>query len=131
MQPTLSAADRSVLIERNSIASTDLPQARTEMPRGRYVACSVRARWARTSISRADCGAPGSRADVFMAVNGPIVCEIDTDTPSGEAEAMLLDRVALRGDGLVDPNASFEERFTAMIEGVPAAARSGSATRRI
>ena len=30
------------------------------------------------------------RADVFRTVAGPIVCELNSDTPSGEAEAVLL-----------------------------------------
>jgi glutathionylspermidine synthase len=56
-----------------------------------------------------------ARADVFMTAKGPVVCEINSDTPSGEAEAVLLNRVTFRGEGLVDPNASLEERFVDMI----------------
>jgi glutathionylspermidine synthase len=56
-----------------------------------------------------------ARADVFLTDRGPRICELNCDTPSGEAEAVLLNRAAAR-PGLSDPNAALEDRFCAMIE---------------
>src|SRR5205814_5564700 len=42
-----------------------------------------------------------ARADVFVTSSGPIFCELNCDTPSGEPEAVLLNRAAAR-PGLVD-----------------------------
>jgi hypothetical protein len=55
-----------------------------------------------------------ARADVFATANGFAVCELNCDTPSGEPEAVLLNRAAARA-GLVDPNAGLGERFCGMI----------------
>jgi len=67
-----------------------------------------------------------ARADVFLTGDGPRICELNCDTPSGEAEAVLLNRAAAT-PGLSDPNAALEDRFCAMIEhlgrSVPGAAR--------
>ena len=54
-----------------------------------------------------------ARADVFATSRGPVVCELNCDTPSGEPEAVLLNRAAAR-PGLADPNAALGERFCAM-----------------
>jgi len=56
-----------------------------------------------------------ARADVFLTGEGPRICELNCDTPSGEAEAVLLNRAAAT-PGLSDPNAGLEDRFCAMIE---------------
>src|SRR3954468_21697879 len=56
-----------------------------------------------------------ARADLFLTAEGPRICELNCDTPSGEAEAVLLNRAAAR-PGLTDPNEALEERFCAMIE---------------
>ena len=58
-----------------------------------------------------------ARADVFFTKDGPLVCELNCDTPSGEAEAVLLNRAAAI-PGLSDPNAALPGRFCAMIEAV-------------
>lgn len=60
-----------------------------------------------------------ARADVFLTADGPKVCELNSDTPSGEAEAVLLGRLAAaeRPD-LADPNAGLEDRFCRMVEAV-------------
>jgi glutathionylspermidine synthase len=55
-----------------------------------------------------------ARADVFATAQGPAVCELNCDTPSGEPEAVLLNRAVAR-PGLVDPNAGLGDRFCAMI----------------
>jgi glutathionylspermidine synthase len=58
-----------------------------------------------------------ARADVFLTGNGPMVCELNCDTPSGEAEAVLLNR-GVNAAGLSDPNGALSQRFCAMIEAV-------------
>jgi glutathionylspermidine synthase len=63
-----------------------------------------------------------ARADVFLTDEGPRICELNCDTPSGEAEAVLLNRAAARA-GLSDPNAALEERFCAMVEHLGASVR--------
>jgi glutathionylspermidine synthase len=57
-----------------------------------------------------------ARADVFLTAEGPRICELNSDTPSGEAEAVLLSQLA-RTPELLDPTAELEERFLAMIAG--------------
>ena len=53
-----------------------------------------------------------ARADVFDTDDGPRICELNCDTPSGEAEAVLLNAaVARRHPALVDPNADLERAF--------------------
>jgi glutathionylspermidine synthase len=54
------------------------------------------------------------------------VCELNCDTPTGEAEAVLLNEaVAGVWPGLVDPNAALAESFCAMVEAAaPAGGRS-------
>jgi glutathionylspermidine synthase len=67
-----------------------------------------------------------ARADVFATSEGPIVCELNCDTPSGEPEAVLLNRAAAR-PGLADPNAALGERFCAMISAFASRVRHRSA----
>jgi glutathionylspermidine synthase len=58
-----------------------------------------------------------ARADVFLTAEGPKVCELNCDTPSGEAEAVLLNRAAhARAPELVDPNAELEARWCRLVE---------------
>jgi glutathionylspermidine synthase len=53
-----------------------------------------------------------ARADVFETDDGPRICELNCDTPSGEAEAVLLNAaVARRHPSLRDPNAGLERAF--------------------
>lgn len=60
-----------------------------------------------------------ARADVFFTDEGPAVCELNCDTPTGEPEAVLLNQlVAPAHPGLLDPNAGLEPRLLAMIEAV-------------
>lgn len=58
-----------------------------------------------------------ARADAFLLSDGRIqICELNADTPSGEPEAVLLNRLRHRHHpDLIDPNAGFEERFVAMV----------------
>jgi glutathionylspermidine synthase len=57
-----------------------------------------------------------ARADVFLTADGPKVCELNCDTPSGEAEAVLLQRASgALADGLHDPSRTLGERFCDVI----------------
>lgn len=58
-----------------------------------------------------------ARADAFFTDDGVAVCEVNCDTPSGEAEAVLLGRLAAR-PGLLDPNRALLARFAALVEAV-------------
>jgi glutathionylspermidine synthase len=51
-----------------------------------------------------------ARADVFMTARGPVVCELNSDTPSGEAEAVVLGALAAKS-GCEDPSRALEGRF--------------------
>jgi glutathionylspermidine synthase len=58
-----------------------------------------------------------ARADVFMTAKGPRVCEVNCDTPSGEAEAVALGWVAAEAQpGYADPTSELEDRFCGLVE---------------
>ena len=58
-----------------------------------------------------------ARADVFLTQGGPRVCELNSDTPSGQAEAVALSRLAAADrPGFTDPNRDLESRFSSLIE---------------
>ena len=64
-----------------------------------------------------------ARADVFRTAEGLKICEINSDTPTGEAEAIAVGRVAIDDQPrMIDPMEGFEERFCAMIEATALAA---------
>ena len=57
-----------------------------------------------------------ARADVFATDGGPQICELNCDTPSGEAEAVLLNAaVARRHPDCVDPNLALERAFVSAL----------------
>lgn len=58
-----------------------------------------------------------ARLDMFVLPDGSLrMCEMNSDTPSGEAEAVILNRLLFgEQSGLVDPNAGLEERFADMV----------------
>ena len=61
-----------------------------------------------------------ARVDLFICCDGCIrACEMNSDTPSGEAEAVIVNRL-LQDDhpDTVDPNAGMEEQFFSMLEGL-------------
>jgi glutathionylspermidine synthase len=64
------------------------------------------------------CAAPRwhgiARADVFLTAGGPVLCELNSDTPSGQAEAITLSQLSSDGPGR-DPNADLESRFCAWV----------------
>ncbi|MFY9345832.1 MAG: hypothetical protein WAT39_25295 [Planctomycetota bacterium] len=67
------------------------------------------------------CSAPDwhgiARADVFWTRDGARVCELNSDTPSGQAEAVLANALAHHDHAaLVDPNRDLAARFVAMVE---------------
>ena len=58
-----------------------------------------------------------ARADVFVTAEGLVISELNSDTPTGEAEAVTLNELALvEHGGARDPNRELGARFTAMVE---------------
>lgn len=61
-----------------------------------------------------------ARADVFVTDEGLAIAELNCDTPTGEAEAIVLGAMLAEdgkvAEGLVDPNAGLGERFVRMVE---------------
>jgi glutathionylspermidine synthase len=58
-----------------------------------------------------------ARADFFETDQGLLACELNCDTPTGEPEAVLLNRAVLADHpGCVDPNAHLETAFCGMVE---------------
>jgi hypothetical protein len=55
-----------------------------------------------------------ARADVFLTDHGPVLCELNSDTPSGQAEAVTLSHL-FAGEPGRDPNAEIEDRFCALV----------------
>lgn len=58
-----------------------------------------------------------ARVDLFLCKDGRIrACEMNSDTPSGEAEAVLLNQVLHPySPGTIDPNVAFPDRFWEML----------------
>jgi hypothetical protein len=58
-----------------------------------------------------------ARADLFLCANGRVqCCEVNSDTPSGEAEAVLINRLLHPYHGAVhDPNRHFPTAFWRMV----------------
>jgi glutathionylspermidine synthase len=58
-----------------------------------------------------------ARADLFVCEDGSIrCCELNSDTPSGQPEAVILNEMLRGAHGVaLDPNASLRERFVAML----------------
>lgn len=59
-----------------------------------------------------------ARVDLFLCTDGRVqACELNSDTPSGEAETVLLNRLLhAYYPGTTDPNADFAEQFWEMLE---------------
>ncbi len=67
------------------------------------------------------CSAPDwhgiARADVFSTADGAKVCELNSDTPSGEAEAVLLNQLCSPEEATWrDPNRDLPHQFGALCE---------------
>jgi hypothetical protein len=74
-----------------------------------------------------------ARADVFLTDAGPKVCELNSDTPSGEPEAVALNRV-VDGSGawfLDDPNRVLPDRISDVVEAADRSVRGARATRPV
>ena len=66
-----------------------------------------------------------ARADVFLTAAGPQVCELNSDTPSGEPEAVALNRI-VDGAGAAafeDPNCRLGDRVFEMVRALVPAGR--------
>jgi glutathionylspermidine synthase len=73
-----------------------------------------------------------ARADVFVTAEGHAITELNCDTPTGEAEAVVLSRLASADHpGLMDPNALLQSRFSAMVEIMLADLVDGAAPRTL
>jgi glutathionylspermidine synthase len=58
-----------------------------------------------------------ARADVFVTDQGISIAEINCDTPTGEAEAVVLSALAAEArPGAIDPNRELGDRFCEMVE---------------
>jgi glutathionylspermidine synthase len=81
-----------------------------------------------------ECAAPRwhgiARADIFLTATGPTFCELNSDTPSGQAEAVTLSQVFADGEGY-DPNQELEERFCATVAHAAGAMGKGMAGLRV
>jgi hypothetical protein len=70
-----------------------------------------------------------ARADVFMTASGPVVCEVNCDTPSGVAEAVALGTIEPRAQsGHVDstvPSVRLEDRLCELVESAALPEASG------
>lgn len=73
-----------------------------------------------------------ARLDMFILADGSIqICEMNSDTPSGEAETVVLNRIRHRfHPETTDPNAEFEERFVHMMLDTYTAAAGQHAVER-
>lgn len=71
-----------------------------------------------------------ARVDLFLCTDGRLrACEMNSDTPSGEAEAVLLNRLLHPfHPGTRDPNQNFDERFWQMLVASHRAASESSTT---
>src|SRR5450631_4890107 len=60
-----------------------------------------------------------ARADVFLTAGGPKVCELNSDTPSGEPEAVALNRLidGCGAAGFDDPNCRLGDAVLDLIQG--------------
>lgn len=62
-----------------------------------------------------------ARADVFVTDEGLQIAELNCDTPTGEAEAVVLGELVAPAHPLArDPNAALGERFCSMVEAMRA-----------
>jgi glutathionylspermidine synthase len=73
-----------------------------------------------------------ARADVFMTDDGLAFAELNCDTPTGEAEAVILNALTTQDhDGAVDPNIDLEARFVGMVEALAARELEGDRPRTV
>ena len=70
-----------------------------------------------------------ARADAFLTDDGIAICELNSDTPTGESEAVASGALARQKHGLEDPNEHLGDRFAAMVEAMHAALPQRSSLR--
>jgi hypothetical protein len=68
-----------------------------------------------------------ARADVFFTSDGVAVAELNCDTPTGEAEAVVLGELTEPPAGTFDPSRDLRRRFLAMLDFVATRERLPSA----
>lgn len=59
-----------------------------------------------------------ARADIFLTEEGPVACELNCDTPTGEPEAVLLNALIEAPANSFDPNTELADRVCSMLEEV-------------
>jgi glutathionylspermidine synthase len=60
-----------------------------------------------------------ARVDLFQTPDGPVISEVNCDTPTGQAEAAVLGKIAQRArPGSSDPNAELGARMVEMVQWV-------------
>ena len=107
-----------------SAAAAGIAEAHDELARlvSAEPALGERLFWSPWQRGMWQCSAPDwhgiARADVFCTASGPRVCELNSDTPSGAAEAVLLGAraAAAAGGAAFDPNHALAARFVAMVQ---------------
>ena len=73
-----------------------------------------------------------ARADVFATAEGHVITELNCDTPTGEAEAVVLGRLLREGrPDLADPNEALPGRFGAMVDVLAEQLVDGKAPRTV
>jgi len=73
-----------------------------------------------------------ARADVFVTDDGLAFAELNCDTPTGEAEAVILGALtANEHAGAIDPNVDLERRFVAMVEALASRELAGERPRTV
>jgi glutathionylspermidine synthase len=73
-----------------------------------------------------------ARADVFVTDGGLAFTELNCDTPTGEAEAVVLGAlVSPEHEGAIDPNRDLGARFVAMVERLAAHELASDAVRTV
>ena len=73
-----------------------------------------------------------ARADLFFTEAGVVCCELNCDTPTGQAEAVLLNEAsAPRHPGLHDPNAGLERAYGALFEAFAARSAAPGEARNV
>jgi glutathionylspermidine synthase len=71
-----------------------------------------------------------ARADLFMTAEGPVLAELNCDTPTGEAEAVVQSRLAaLEHPSARDPNQELGTRFRALVSALASRLPHGEAAR--
>lgn len=72
-----------------------------------------------------------ARADVFVTAEGLQIAELNCDTPTGEAEAIVLGQLGAEArPGSIDPNRELATRFALVAEAISAATTARAGAKR-